>query len=135
MHFRYDFNENLDLSKFRKQSKFYISNIHGNDDKRIFYDLYLPSYLINLDIEYTNSEYESTVSFSEIEKDDDNHVIRIRNITPMNDSRFADIVYLQKLFTCNTSYGYFKYNVDQTVDTACNIIRLLSKVNNLKAFI
>ncbi len=132
MLYRYDFNEKLDLSRFRKQAAFYIGKM-----RELAYDLYLPNYKMRVEIARIDdsSSHISTIYFYQLERDGDGELVNERIVIPLTDMRFKDLTIVKELFTTdNYKAHYQSSSVESTVDKICAILKIIHKINNLKAF-
>jgi len=138
MLFTYTFGEKLDLTRFRKQAAHYMGNMN-----EINYDLYLPHYKIKIEsstvkTKATNSNaHIATISIFDIKRDDDGEIKREEVIFPLLDSRFKESKDIQAVFLINDTYrGNFISNSTQdTVEKLCCVIKLVHKIDHLKAFL
>jgi len=133
MKFRYDFGEKLDLSRFVKQAPHYI-----NLGREIDFELYVHDFKINLNIATPDRQTAHTVSLfiEEIKRDTDGNIKSSRIVTPLTDTRFQEIQSIQAVFDSTSYKCHFNSNSSAaTVDKICKILKLLHKINGLKAFI
>jgi len=133
MNFRFDFGEKLDFSRFKRQAPHYISLA-----KPLDYHFYLPHYKMSAEIRSSenNSGHVVLIRFWEIFKDKDGEIIDQRMIYPLNDTRFQEIGDIKSLFGPNKHEAEFEsFNSVNTVERICFLIKILSKINNLKVFI
>lgn len=133
MLFSYDFGHKLDLTKFKKQAPHYIANM-----REVNYNLFLQDYKVVVEIatpDVCNGHIVS-VHFSSLKRDQDGDIIDETIIVPLLDTRFKEIQYIKDIFKINSYKAYFDSNsVVDTVDKICMLLRLVYKINNLKAFI
>lgn len=133
MHFRFDFGEQLDFSRFKRQAPHYISLA-----KPLDYDFYLPHYKMSANIRASEntSGHIVYIRFWEIFKDADGEMDSQRLILPRNDTRFQEISQIKNLFELNSHEAEFEsFNSINTVEQICFLIKILFKINNLKVFI
>ena len=133
MLFRYEFAEKLDLSIFRKQAIAYISNF-----QELSYHLVFPDYRIEVEIvsSENSTAHLAAMHIAEIEKDADGNVIRAEAIFPRSDLRFKEIKVINEAFPLDHYKTTIEsHNVSQTVETICQLAKIVHKINNLKAFL
>lgn len=133
MKFRYDFAEKLDLSRFKKQALHYI-----NVGRESTFELYVNDFKINVEIATFDGQdaHIASLYFEEIKRDLDGEIISTNIITPMIDLRFKDIENIKHIFDESNYKSHFNYkSTTFLVDHICFIIKLLNKINSLKAFI
>ena len=133
MQFRYNFGEKLDVSRFKKSAPHYISLA-----KPVEYDLYLPNYKIRVEVDTPagTTGHNVLLNFSEIVRDDGGEIIQEHIISPAHDSRFKEFREIKSIFTVNDYKASFtSHSSVETVERICSILKILSKINNLKVFI
>lgn len=134
MFLRYDFGEKLDLSKFRKQCKYYIDQ---NYEMR--YWMIFPRYKMVVDItkfKESLAVHQVDLAIYDIVKKDDGTVIGEASIAPASDDRFKSFESVRQIFMPNlnkTSFGC--NNSDVIADKICSIIKIVHKIDGLKAFL
>jgi hypothetical protein len=133
MIFRYDFGSALDLTRFKKQSIHYIGKIPV-----INYHLFLKDYKIVADINTTSDSttHNVTISIFDIVRDPDGEILDSNVIVPLNDVRFKELKDVINVFPndyCKADFN--SSSTENTSDKICKIIRILYKINNLKAFL
>lgn len=133
MIFRYDFGSALDLTRFKKQSIHYIGKI-----PTINYHLFLRDYKIVADINVVNDStcHNVTISIFDIVRDADGEMLDSNVVVPLNDTRFKELKDVVNIFP-NDHYkaDFSSGSAENTSDKICKIIRILHKINNLKAFL
>lgn len=133
MKFRYDFAEKLDLTRFKKQAPHYISL--GRESS---FEIYVRDFRINVEIATPDNQnaHQVILGIEEIKRDEDGEIITAKIIYPNSDTRFKEIKDIQKIFNGADYKSYFNSNSStMTVDNISNVIRIVHKINNLKAFI
>jgi hypothetical protein len=139
MLFTYVFGDKLDLSRFRKQAINYISTIPD-----VQYHLYLSTYKIHLEIStpHTKSGHITTISIFRLKRNENKEIIRSELIHPLIDSLFQEIKAIQDIWSpiLGTNYvpgsrtTFTSNSVTESVEKICIILKIVSKVDNLKAF-
>jgi hypothetical protein len=132
MLFRYDFGKKPDLSKFRKQAEHYIGSM-----RQLSYDLYLPDFHIRIDITTPDDSnaHICTINVIDIFRDK-GEIIREQVVIPMSDVRFNEIELIKQMFPVDHYTATFTSNsVQDTVDKVCRLVKLVSKINGLLAFV
>ena len=137
MQFRYDFvADKLDLSRFQKQVIKQIDQIHQID--HIIYNLYVLGYKIRVDINSIKNSTAHMIEFiiMEIQRDNDGEIKYYKVIKPTEDLRFKNITDLVKYFEPLSEFGGFQSSsVERTSNMLCTLIKVIYKINNLKAFL
>lgn len=133
MLFRYDFDNKLDLSRFTKQAVHYIKSM-----PEISYQLCVFNFKINSDITKISNKdlYDVNMSLFEIKRDEDGEVSKSKTIYPMQDMRFQDMTDIVSLLPDEHSYvaNFQTNNPEQIVAKISGIIKMLNRLNKLKAF-
>jgi hypothetical protein len=132
MLFRLNFDEKLDLSKFRQHAIHYIGRM-----REITYHLSLKNHKILLEIASSNDlDHIITVTFFDLKRDVDGEIIQERVIIPMVDTRFKESNIIKELFPVDNYRGTFESSkVKITVDKICELTKLIHKINYLKVFL
>jgi hypothetical protein len=133
MLFRYEFGDKLDLSVFRKQATAYISAF-----RELSYHLVFPDFRIEVEIVSPDDSnaHLATLHFSAIKKDADGNVIEAHAIFPRSDLRFKEIKVINDTFPLDHYKTTIEsHNVSKTVDTMCQLAKIVHKINHLKAFL
>jgi len=141
MLFTYVFGEKLDLSRFRKQAINYISTMRD-----LSYHLYLPNYKISLEISTPDNQngHLMAATLFHIKRDEDKEITQTTTIFPVIDSRFQEIKAIQDLWNplgygasySNPSRASFtSNNVVELVEKICIILKIVHKIDSLKAFL
>lgn len=142
MQLRYDFGEKLDLSKFRKQSLYYIKNVGS-----VQYQLFLPDYKVTVEIVKATSEIshkQVALSIYEISRDIAGEIVSVRTLSPMNDTRFKEIKTIQELWEPmplgpglppSMVAEFVSDDPAIIVNRICDLIKIVHKINSLKVFL
>lgn len=133
MLYRYDIDDKLDLSKFKKQAPVYIGKM-----RELTYEFFLKDYKMVAEIATPDGYSAHTVSlyFFDIKKDKDGDVVSEKVVIPLIDTRFKEMQFIKDLFTIDNYKAYFDSNsVEKTTNTLSMLLRLIHKINNLKAFL
>jgi len=137
MQFRYDFvGDKLDLSRFKKQV-----NRHLTQYDELEYSFYVLGYKIQANINlfytlYRPTKYIVKFAISELQRDDDGEVSSYAAIRITEDLRFKEFPDLIKHYATLSSVGEFESNsVDEITDILSILIKIIYKINNLKAFL
>lgn len=133
MIFRYDFGEKLDLSKFQKQAPYYIGRM-----RQLTYHIFVKDYKIVADISTPDNSNIHNVSMTlfEIKRDNDGEIKSVSTIYPYMDLRFKELHDITNIFTLDSHEAHFgSNNVARTVEELSAIIKIIHKINNLKAFL
>lgn len=133
MLYRYDISDKLDLSRFKKQAPSLIGKM-----RELTYEFYLDDYKLVAEITTTDSFNNQliTLYFFDITKDDNDNVVSEKIIVPLESLLFKNINFIKSLFINNNYKAYIDSdNVDKTTDIISTIVKLLFKINSLKAFI
>jgi hypothetical protein len=137
MDIRYDFNEHLDLRIMRKQLNHYIGKM-----PELKYQVYLKDFRIEIEIiqnvdDATSTYHEVRITMFDMVRKSDlinaNYLI-----VPTTDMRFNELTLIKSMydFKFNSPHAHFKSNnASETVDKLCNLIKLVHKINSLKAFL
>jgi hypothetical protein len=134
MLFRYDFGEKLDLTKFEIQSKHYIGQI-----RQLQYHLVLPHYKLIIDIDTPDdtTSHIVTSKITALKRDKDGEIESEIHITPANDVRFQDFKIIKTVWNnpFNVDGGWYSNSAAFTTDRIISILKIVHKINNLRAFI
>jgi hypothetical protein len=125
--------EKLDLSKFRKQATHYIDLM-----REITYHVYLPNYKVIVEIVLAEktTKHLVTMWIVEIFLDQDKEIKNEKVILPLNDMRFKENKDIQSIFEMDNYKAYFNSSsAADTTDKICRIVKLVHKINHLKAFL
>lgn len=135
MQFRYDFvGGKLDLSRFKKQVN---QNLIQYDEK-IEYYFYVLGYKIQAYVEREEGSTNYIIDFAimELQRDHDGEVEAYLAIRVTDDLRFKEFPELIKHYTSFAPQGYIVSNsVDEIVNILSTLIKIIYKINNLKAFL
>lgn len=132
MLYRYDFHQKLDLVRFKKQAIFYIGKM-----TEVIYHFYTLHYKMHVEIVRSDesTSYFVTISILELERDEDNELVSEVIIIPLIDMRFKEFQEIKDTFQIDNYKAHFDSNsVEMTVDKICRILKIIHKINNLKAF-
>ena|SRR6266404_3603028 len=135
MLFRYDLGQKPDLSKFRKQAMHYIGTM-----RELSYDLTIPDFRVRVNIATPDDANAHNVSIEihDIHRDkaSSNEIIGSKTVIPMIDTRFNEIKLIQEMFPRDHYVASFVSNsAQETVNRICQLMKLVSKINGLRAFI
>jgi len=130
---RYDFGEKLDLSLFKKQATRQIGMM-----RRSTYNIFVKDYKIVADISTPDDSTNHQVSLTlfEIKRDTDGEIKTAYTIYPYQDTRFKELRDITNIFPLDQHEAHFESNnVAKTVDELSSIIKIIHKINSLKAFL
>ena len=133
MIFRYDFGEKLDLSKFQKQATHYIGRM-----RQITYHIFVKDYNVVIDIVTPDDSniHNVRMTLFEIKRDSENEIKNVITIHPYKDLRFKELNSIMDIFPVDSPEANFGGNkVVGTVEKLCAIIKIIHKINGLKAFL
>lgn len=132
MIFRYDFGKNLDLSRFRKQSTHYIGKL-----PTINYHFFVGNYKMIADINVIEEQnlHNVTIAIFDITKDNEGQVKDSNTIVPLMDVRFKEIKEIISIFPNDYMGEFSSDNSEFTSNKLCQLIKILHKIDSLKAFI
>lgn len=134
MLFRYDFGEKLDITKFNVQARHYIGQI-----RQIEYHLVLSHYklVVNIDTPDGITSHLVTVKLSSLNRDKDNEIESEQTIYPLADARFQDLKIFQEIWADRYRLvgGWASNSSATTVDKIIVLLKIVHKINNLRAFI
>lgn len=130
----YFLGDKLDLTKFHKQAAYYIGQM-----SEITYHFFLQNYKIVVEISRVDysTEHVATVYFTNIFRDKDGDIEQEDPIYPMKDNRFKENPDVQLIFTMPDEYrgSVISSSAIWTVEKLSNLLKLLYKIESLKAFI
>lgn len=137
MIFRYDFGEKLDLSRFRKQAGSYIKRFQFHSvESPLEFHFYTTDFKIVLETEPTaEGLFKNKLSFFSIKRDADGQVKTTVALFPIGDSRFDSFKDVQSLFVQYSNKTEFTSSIEDTVEISCTFIKIVHKINHLKAFL
>lgn len=125
MYFRYDFDQKLDLSKFRKSAEFYLST-----QPSIKYDFYLSDFRIGAYIQQlANHQHKLELIIEE------KLSINYKLLIPSQDDRFKEIKLFQKFPIDFYQLEEASNSVKQTINTICDFVIFIHKINNIRIFV
>jgi hypothetical protein len=134
MQFRYDFvGDKLDLSRFIKQI-----NRHLIQYDVIEYSFYVLAYKIQANIFLVEGTTKHAIKFfiAELQRDDDGEVSSYTTISITEDLRFKEFPDLIKHYLTLSTVGEFESSsVDEIINILSTLIKVIYKINNLKAFL
>lgn len=131
----YNFTDTLDLTKFQKQATHYIGSMFS-----VIFDLYLPSFKIVADVmaDYLGNGYHitTTITLFALTRNQ-GEIVSCHAINPLADMRFSDIPLIQEMFddsgVCKSTFT--SNNIAEVVDKVSFLLKLLSKIDRLRAFV
>lgn len=131
----YFLDDKLDITKFSRPATHYIGTM-----REISFHLFLPHYKITVEIAGLDNStaHIATVFFSDIRRDKDGSIVgREEAIFPLLDIRFKDNPDVGAIFTVLDNYrgSFTSSSAKETVDKLCNLIKLVFKLDHLKAFL
>lgn len=133
MQIRIEISEKLDLSKFRKQAAHYLGQM-----RELSYHFYLPDYRVIVESVSPddNTAHLVTLWIEEIKRSADYEITTCKTVVPAIDVRFKESKIIQELFP-NDHYksSFQSNNTSDTVNKICQVVKLVFKINNLKAFL
>lgn len=134
MRYRYNFDsEKLDLPRFKKQAAHYIGKM-----RELHYEIILKNYKLLIEIVTPDNctGHMVVISMFDIHKDNDGDIVNEKVIVPLIDTRFKESKLIQNIFVIDNYKAHFDSNsVFETVDKISQLIKLIFKINNLKAFL
>lgn len=134
MQFRYDFvGDKLDLSRVKKQI-----NRHLIQYDVIEYSFYVLGYRIQVNIVRDELTTNFNIDFSivELRRDAAGEINSHSAIRVTEDLRFKEFPDLTKYYFPNAFKGDFESNsVDEITEILSSFIKIIYKINNLKAFL
>jgi len=137
MQFRYDFvGDKLDLSRLKKQVNHNL--IRLLKDESINYYFYVLGYRVqaNVAVSDTSTNYIVDFSIAELQRDIEGEVHSHFVIRVVDDLRFKEFPDLIKFYNKSPFQGYFESNsVDEVTEILSGLIKIIYKINNLKAFL
>ena len=140
MLFRYDFDNKLDLSRFKKQAAHYIRSM-----PEITYHLVVNDYKMVFDIRKTkvtsdsaeaaDHNFVTALQIFDLKRDSDHEISESKIVFPMNDPRFQEMEDFIKIFPVDKATGeYLTKNADELIEKMSDFMKMLNKLNRLKAF-
>jgi hypothetical protein len=134
MNFRYEFvADKLDLSRYTKQATAYIGAMREVD-----YTIYFKHYKMKVEIaRLANSSCHTvTLYFFEIFRDELGELKREQVIIPLTDTRFKESQCIKDLWRLDHYKAHFdSSSAADTVAKTNKVIKLIYKIENLKAFL
>lgn len=134
MQFRYDFiGDKLDLSLCKKQIKRHLIQYDVLE-----YSFYVLDYKIQANINRSDNSSKYIINFSiaELQRDNDGEINSYSFIKITEDLRFKEFPDLAKYYELFVTMGSFESSsVDEIVNELSNFIKVIYKINNLKAFL
>jgi hypothetical protein len=134
MRYRYDFvGDKLDLPKFQKQAAYYIGHM-----REVNYEIFLKNYKLLVEIATPDNctGHIVTLSMHDLKRDSDGDISSEKVIIPLIDTRFKESKIIKEFFVIDNYKAHFESNnVSLTVDKISQLIKLLFKINSLKAFL
>lgn len=134
MQFRYDFvGDKLDLSRFKKQITQHLVIY-----PEITYSFYVLGYKIQANINLSDFSTNYVVEFviNELQRDQDGEIHSYYAIKITEDLRFKEFPDLVKYYSPSALNGGFDSNsTDEIANILSSFIKIIYKINNLKAFL
>ncbi len=134
MNFRYDFvGDKLDLTRYTKQATAYIGAM-----REVSYDIYFEHYKLHVEIARLahSNAHTATIYFYEVTRDESGEIGEKVIITPLSDTRFKECQAIKDLWKNDHYKAYFdSNNAAATVEKINKVIKLIYKIENLKAFL
>jgi hypothetical protein len=136
MIFRYDFGKKIDTTQFAKQAKHYIYAETENN-----WEFNFPDYRLHIK---TSNRVKKFILVStnlvDLIKDDNGIVIDVKTIYVLNDSRFNTFKVFDKFYVTKTALmqpegAMGTDDIDECIQSIADFLKILSKINNLKAFL
>ena len=129
MNFRYDFGEKLDLTKFVKQAVFYIS-LYPTE-----YTIFTKDYKLVFKTFIEEGVIFTKIHIFDIHRNTDNTISGYKSVFS-DDSRLESFKEITSLFLINRYEAFFtSTSSKEVVDKLSLIIKVIHKINNLKAFL
>lgn len=134
MQFRYDFvGDKLDLSRFKRQITQHLV-LHTE----VTYSFYVLGYKIQANINKSDFSTTYIVEFvlNELQRDQDGEIHSYYAVKITEDLRFKEFPDLIKYYSPSALHGAFDSNsVDEIANILSSFIKIIYKINNLKAFL
>lgn len=134
MNFRYDFvGDKLDLTRYTKQATAYIGAMREVD-----YTIYFKHYKMRVEIARCADSTNHTVTlyFFEIKRDENGEITDEKVIIPLIDTRFKESQCIKDLWRIDHYKAHFdSASAAATVEKTNKVIKLIYKIENLKAFL
>lgn len=136
MNFRYDFGEKINTEQFAKQAKHYIYAETENN-----WEFNFPNYRLYVKTSNRIKKFISvTTHLLDLVKDDDGVVTKAKTIYVIKDSRFNtfkvfDKFYLTKTALTQSEGSMGTDDIEECIQSIVDLLTILSKINNLKAFL
>lgn len=105
--------------------------------REVTYDLYTSHYKMRVEIVRPDKSttHLVTIFIFELERDKDNELVSEVIVIPLIDMRFKEFQEIKDTFQIDNYKAHFDSNsVEMTVDKICRILKIIHKINNLKAF-
>lgn len=128
MKLRYDFGKSLNLSEFKNR-------FHLHLGEEVSYTIFLHDFRVDINPSI-NNEFVYVNVYS-IVRDVEEDITFAQIICPQHDKRLETLDIIKKMFPDNGSYyGEFDLiNKDEVVKDVCDLISVLHRISNLKAFL
>jgi|SRR5579885_750505 len=132
MLFRIDVDNKLDLSRFRKHATAYIGGM-----EELNYDIFLKDYKIVVRVNQVEGKSVQMVTISVFEKVRvQGEIVKYMILVPATDSRFQEVKLIHEMFEEGATQSELEStNAEETADKICQLIKVIHKINNLKAFL
>jgi hypothetical protein len=122
----------LDLSNFRMHARRYMTM------RKIHYHIYLPDFKIIVELTTSNNSH-APVGFLWLEdlvRDNGGEIIGTKTIFPLLDTRFKEMKDIQNWFEASNYRATVLFDsIEETITMICQVIKLLHKLNGLRAFL
>lgn len=135
MKFRYDFGQKIDLTKFRKQALHYIK-AHSENKWEFHISIYRVFFA---SVHRGNKMYRFELELQEFEKDNNGDISKCINVRPGLDTKFNEVKCFHVFYDPNNKYQIVgstnSLDIELIIDSLIYILKYISKVENLKAFL
>ncbi len=130
MNFRFDFQEKLDLTKFK--NRLIYSNI---DQKECLFNIFLKTFNINIVFKIDQPYHKIEITIYRLNRNKNDTISNLDVIIPEQNVMLKDIFLFKEIWKPTEFLGQFKsLNINNTVDKVSNIIEILFKIDGLKVF-
>ena len=135
MNFRYDFGDKLETANFAKQAKHYCSTFHSNEWNFNFWHFKLITGISK----GVSTKFLVTVQIFDLTRDSNGEIINVVPIKVSQDVRFCSFPILEnffeKQFPQQIEASYWFDTLDEAISSTIDILKILSKINKLRAFL
>jgi len=132
MEFRYDFGQNLDLSRFKNHLLFVFRK-----KQIVNFRIYTEQYVLDLDASQNKTIYYMSAEVYENIKDSDGEIFASNRIFPHVNSKLKVFGHIQKIFGYEDGEYCGVFIIEDpelTVKEVITLIKILHKWKNIKAF-